>query len=332
MGDMAEPCNVTGLAPLVMIVDDQESHAELLAAILDREGYRVVIALTPHDALRVVADTAPGVALMDVMMPGMDGYELCRRVKEASGPRGVSVVLVSGLDLLEDRARGFEAGADDFFIKPFNHREVAAKVRSLMRLKELQDGLECAEVIISALAGGVEHDAILSRGGHSIRVSELSARTAGFIGLSDAAVRDARKGGLLHDIGLSALKPASAAVHPPDGPSFIAGHPVLGERMCARVGTLRGVLPAIRSHHERWDGTGFPDGLKGEAIPLMARVVGVADSFDLMVLSGSPVREALEAILRGASSGRWDPRLAIGFAEMCLADAALLDTLYGPAP
>lgn len=300
----------------ILLVDDFETHLELMTAILEQEGYCVIASGDGKEVLKNIEDLSPDLAILDVMMPGIGGYELCRRLKEVFKKKFFPIILVTGLHQLEDKLTGLEAGADDFFSKPFNPKEITAKIRSLLKLKILQDELEHTEDIIFTLAIAIEAKDNYTKG-HSERVSSLSVRLAREIGLSEKEILNVKKGGILHDIGKIGLhedilhKKEALSQHEIE---MIRRHPVTGVEICRPLYSLRQALPAIRAHHERWDGTGFPDGLKGEAIPIAGRIISIADSFDAMV-SRRPYRtgfswaDAIGVLQNEKHLGQWDPQL-----------------------
>lgn len=307
----------------ILIVDDIPSNIELMETILEREDFNVLTALSAADALQLIKDSPPDLAILDVMMPGMDGYELCRRLKAISGSKFFPVIMVTALNGLEDKIKGLEAGADDFFSRPFYNIELMTKIRSLLRLKRLQEELDHSESIILTLAVALEAKDPYTKG-HSERVGNFSARLAEFIGLPEEEQSLIRKAGIIHDIGkigigegiLHKVEPLSE-----EELQLIRQHPVIGENICKPLSSIRATLPAIRHHHERWDGRGYPDGLKGDEIPLIARILGIADSHDA-IMSERPYRrplsmgEALRKMEMERFSGQWDPWLVEKFIAM----------------
>lgn len=310
--------------PLILIVDDLEDHLELMEAILMQEGYRVHATSYVQQAIQLAENFSPDLAILDVMMPGMSGYELCKKLKALSKKKYFPIILLTSLNQLADKITGLEAGADDFFSKPFNSLELTTKIRSLIKIRKLQDELESSEDIILTLAVAIEAKDTYTKG-HSERVSNLSAEFASFIGLSEKEVVNVKKGGILHDIGKIGLNENILHKKTPlstDEVEIIRRHPVVGMEICKPLYSLRQILPIIRYHHERWDGKGFPDGLRGEEIPTMARVVNIVDTYDAMV-SIRPYRmrlfttqEVLRIMKAESLSGQWDPSLVGRFIEM----------------
>lgn len=309
--------------PAILIVDDLEAHLELMEAIFEKEGCRVIPAHNATEALQITQHSSPDLAILDVMMPGINGYELCRMLKEKSRTRFFPVILVTSLIELEDKIAGLEAGADDFISKPFKTIELMTRVRSLLKLKRLQEELDHSENVILTLAVALESKDPYTKG-HSERVGNLSAEFAAFIGLMEKEQNLIKKAGILHDIGKIGIGDDILYKKGPlskDELQLIEQHAVIGERICKPLHSLSSILPAIRSHHERWDGEGFPDGLKGDRIPLMARMLSIVDSFDAMVSERpyrSPVsiKDVINKMESESSSGQWDPLLIERFIEM----------------
>ncbi|MGW8272947.1 MAG: HD-GYP domain-containing protein [Thermodesulfovibrionales bacterium] len=307
----------------VLIVDDMKSNLELLDVIFRAEGFDVVTMEDAHEALRVFYEREFDIALLDVMMPEMDGFELCRRIKEFRGNRFFPVVLLTALNDKTSKLAALESGADHFISKPFDKAELIAKIRSLIKLKTLQDELDHSENIILTLAVALESRDPYTKG-HSIRVGELSKMFAEYLGLGGREQEVLRKAGYLHDIGKIAISEhvlCKGDCLTDDEMALVRKHVVVGENICRPLDSLKSILRAVRHHHERWDGKGFPDGISGDDIPLLARILSIVDSFDAMV-SGRPYRErkrigeALEIMQVERESGQWDPRLIGYFVDM----------------
>jgi putative two-component system response regulator len=255
-------------------------------------------------------------ALLDVMMPLRSGFSVCRAVKSRPETCLVPVVLITGLSNAGDRIRGIEAGADDFLNKPVNNEELLARVRSLVRLKRFTDELENAETVLCTLARSIEAKDPYTEG-HCDRLSRYTVSLGEKIGLSEEQRVALRRGGIVHDIGKVAV-PEFVLLKP--GPldtaerKIMEEHPIAGERICAPLKSFRHVLPIIRSHHEKQDGTGYPDHLKGGEIPLTARVLQTVDIYDSLT-TDRPYRKALseekalEIMREEARRGWWDAKL-----------------------
>ena len=317
------PGIVTEDRPSVLVVDDLWSNIELMEAIFAGAGFEVFSALGASSALSIFDTHQIDIAILDVMMPGMDGFELCRKLKSMAGKRFFPIILLTALTDRQSRITGLECGADDFISKPFDTTELTIKVRSLIKLKTLQDELEHSENVVLTLAVAMEARDPYTRG-HSTRVGEISKAFSSFLGFSRKEQEQMRKAGVLHDIGKIGV---STDLLCKDGIltgaelDTVKRHTLIGEEICRPLVSVRGILPVIRSHHERWDGRGFPDGLRGEEIPLTARMLSIVDSFDAMV-SRRPYREGRSAlavmrVFRDEKhGGQWDPELVEHFVEM----------------
>lgn len=268
----------------ILVVDDQEANTMLAEATLAPLGYKIMQAPDGKRALDLVASDPPDLILLDVMMPGMDGYEVCTRLKEDERTRLIPVIMLTSLNDLEDKIRGIEAGADDFLSKPFNQAELSARVRSLLKLKQFTDELEQAEDVLCTLGLSVEAKDVYTEG-HCERLSRYSVALGRSLGLSQEYLKALRRGGYLHDLGKIAIPESilNKKVELTEEEWLIMReHPVIGERICKPLKSLKLVFPIIRHHHERWDGSGYPDGLKGKEIPLTARILQVVDIYDAL--------------------------------------------------
>lgn len=309
--------------PSVLVVDDVQPNLELMEAVFHKEGLKVHSALNADAALSIYTKERIDIAVLDVMMPGMNGFELCRRLKNFSEKDFLPVVLVTALNEKKNRIIGLEAGADDFITKPFDTQELLAKIRSLLRLKELHEQLDHSENIIFSLVLTLEARDLYTKG-HSTRVGDLASEFGAYLGFPSRDQGVLKKAGVLHDIGKMALsetilkKPSSLTS---DEVDEIRRHPTLGEDICRPLKSLREMLPGIRHHHERWDGNGFPDNLHGDTIPLMARILSIIDAFDAMV-SIRPYRgkrsldDVISIMEKEKLSGQWDPELTGIFIRM----------------
>jgi putative two-component system response regulator len=310
-------------AGTVLVVDDQRDNLELLVTSLQPLGYQVWPAEDGPTALRLARERLPDVILLDVVMPGMDGFEVCRRLKEDGETRLVPVVFITGLDSREARLQGLDAGATDFLYKPFDLTELQVRVRNLISFRNLTRDLDSAEEMMFSIARAVEaRDE--GTGDHCDRLSLLAARLGERLGLDDDSIKTLRRAGYLHDIGKIGIR--DAVLLKPGRLTeeewvVMRGHVEIGVGICSPLRTFRSVLPIIRHHHERRDGSGYPDHLKGEEIPLLARVFQVVDVFDALT-NDRPYRKALSAeealsvIEDETRRGWWDPAVVASFAAM----------------
>ena len=310
-------------AGTVLIVDDQPQSLEAMRDALLPLGFEVWQALEGEGGLLLARERQPDVILLDVMMPGMDGFEVCRRLKADEETRLLPVVFLTGLDSRDARLRGLQAGATDFLTKPFDLVELEARVRNLVSFRRLTQDLDDAEKMLFAVARAVEaRDE--GTGDHCDRLSLLGAKLGEHLGLDSEAIKALRRAGYLHDIGKIGI-PDAVLLKPGklDEAEWVImrSHVEIGVQICAPLRTLRPVLPVIRHHHERRDGSGYPDRLGGDDIPLLARLFQVVDVFDALT-SDRPYRRALAAEgalatqREEAARGWWDPQILEAFATM----------------
>ena len=307
----------------ILVVDDEAANRALLVEMLETHGYEVATASDGLQALEEFARVQPSLVLLDVFMPHMNGFEVCRRLKSDPATRLIPVVLVTGLSATEHRIRGIEAGADDFLNKPFDRSELLARVRSLLNLKAYTDELENAEAVVFALARSIEGKDP-STENHCERLADYSARLAERMGLPQDQIRALRRAGIVHDVGKVAVPDSILLKRGPltaEEWKIMREHPVIGERICAPLKTFRLVLPIIRHHHEKFDGSGYPDGLRGQEIPLTARVLQIADVYDALTTERPYKRalstpEALETMEQEVEKGWWDPDVFLKFRQM----------------
>ncbi len=243
-----------------------------------------------------MAVQSPDVVLTDLRMPNGDGLDMCRAMKADPATRLIPIVIMTGSLESGDRIKAIEAGADDFLAKPVDVMELRARVRSLMRVKRFTDDLDSAEAVLRSLVLTVEaRDAYTL--GHCERLAEYATALGGVLGLSEEETLTLRRGGYFHDLGKIAVPDSVLLKRGPLTPeefTVIREHPVIGDRLCGDLRSLRRVRPIVRLHHERLDGSGYPDGLKGDAIPLVAQIIGIVDVYDAMT-TDRPYRSALDS-------------------------------------
>jgi putative two-component system response regulator len=307
----------------ILIVDDESAARMALETLLRREGFEVRDASDGASALAECAGFSPDLILLDILMPGMNGFEVCRRIKATPETRLTPVVLITGLSATEDRIEGINAGADDFLSKPIDINELLARTRSLLRLKQYTDELENAEAVVFTLAQSIEARDPYTRG-HCERLADMSARLGMRLEIPEEDIKALRWAGIVHDIG-KVVVPDSILLKPgpltPDEMNVMRKHSVVGERICAPLKSFRPVLPIIRHHHEKRNGSGYPDGKSGEDIPLTARILQLADVYDALTTNrpyrtAVPSEEALQIMEEEAKLGWWDQELFGNFRAM----------------
>jgi putative two-component system response regulator len=305
----------------ILVVEDVLAVRELLLRYLADLDCDIDVAGSGANALDLITRRRPDLVLLDVGLPGIDGLEVCRSIKESDETRLVPVVIVTALAATHDRVRALDAGADDFLAKPVERVELLARVRSLLRLKRLYDSLDDATRVIFALARAVEaRDAHTEA--HTERVAANARRLGEVADVSDELLDDLFRGGMIHDIGKIGipdgilLKPAALTSEEREA---MRRHTAIGEAIAGPLRSAANLLQIVRHHPEWWDGSGYPDGLRGEEIPLGARIVSICDSYDALV-SDRPYRrgrspdEAIEILREGAGT-QWDPHLLEMFIE-----------------
>jgi putative two-component system response regulator len=298
---------------IILVADDNEANRELVSVLLGAEGYQVVCAADGQQALTRLHSESIDLALLDVVMPRPTGFEICQEIKSKPESRLIPVVLLTSLNSDADRIHGLMCGADDFLSKPVNKQELLARVYSLVRLKQFTDELDNAETVLFSLALTIEAKDPYTEG-HCDRLSKYSVALGERLRLPEDLRVALRRGGLIHDIGKLAvpehilLKPGPLT---PEERKIMEQHTVIGERICTPLRSFRHVLPIIRHHHEKQDGSGYPDGLKGAQVPLTARILQITDIYDALT-TDRPYRKALPlekafAIMREeVKRGWWD--------------------------
>ncbi|MBD1913598.1 MULTISPECIES: HD domain-containing phosphohydrolase [unclassified Leptolyngbya] len=325
--------------PKVLVVDDHPSSRMTAVALLSVEGYDVLEAENGLAALESVIEINPDLILLDVMMPGMDGYEVCRRLKQDEQTRLIPVVFVTALNDRRARLRGIEAGGDDFLSKPFDQLELSARVKSLVRQKRLNEDLDHAGQVLFSIARTIE-SRDPNTGDHCERLVNLGQSFGEFLNLSRAEIRDLVWGSYLHDIGKVGIPDhvlLKTEKLTPEEWEIMRQHVLIGERICEPLRTMRGVVPIIRHHHERWDGSGYPDGLSGNSIPFLAQVFQMIDIYDALT-SERPYKAALEPaaslqVMREETQRGWrNPELMEKFAAFILQGTPQSATEPAPQP
>jgi putative two-component system response regulator len=310
-------------ASTILMVDDIDLNRRLLKAVLKTANYRILEAKRPSLAVALLEREKVDLVVVDLVMPEMSGPDFCRLLKTDRKTQLIPILMTTSVQGAENEVAGLESGADEFLIKPLQPSIVRTRIRAMLRNKALIDSLEEAETILFALAQSVEHRDRYT-GLHCERLATYSIALGQALGLLRHDQLALYRGGYLHDIGKISI---------PDAILFKRGlltdgewqtmrlHTIRGEEICRPMKTLTPVLPIIRSHHERWDGSGYPDGLAGEEIPLLARILQVADIYDALT-TARPYKpafshqHAIEIMLEESRRGWRDPELVPLFAEI----------------
>jgi putative two-component system response regulator len=305
----------------ILIADDDAASARQLARLLTDDGHRVSVVSTGEAVLAACDADPPELVLIDLVAAGGHGFDVCRSLKGRAATRLIPVVIVTAQGESGYRLRGIEAGADDFVLKPFDATELRARVRSLVRLKRYTDDLESAEAVLLGLGATIEARDPTTRG-HCERLALYGTVFGRSLGLNERDLSALERGGFLHDIGKIAL-PDSVLLKggslDPSESKMMREHPIVGDALCAGLRSLRAVRPIVRHHHERLDGSGYPDGLRSVEVPLLAQIIGIVDVFDALTTE-RPYRQpltrdhALEVLSDEAEKG-WRDRALVGVFE-----------------
>jgi putative two-component system response regulator len=314
---------------MVLIVDDEYIGRETLQSVLEGEGYELEMAENGYQAIEKAKELLPDVILLDVMMPGMTGFEVCQRIRSDPQIAEIPIIILTALDDRESLLNALKAGADDFISKPFDRFELRARLLGITRLnryqKLIQERAKLREAnaqllnAYEATIEGLSHALDLrdrETEGHSRRVTELTLKLAQAISISQGEITHYRRGALLHDMGKIGIP--DSILHKADSLTeeewvIMRKHPQLAYDMLYTIEYLRPALDIPYSHHEKWDGSGYPRGLKGEEIPMSARLFAVADVWDALT-SDRPYRPAWneqEALtyIREQSGKHVDPKV-----------------------
>jgi putative two-component system response regulator len=312
----------------ILIVDDEPFGRETLESILEPEGYILVMAENGYQAIEKARAIQPDVILLDVMMPGMNGFEVCRHIRSEKQLAEIPILFLTALDDRQSLLNGLEAGADEFISKPFDRYELRARLLGITRLNrfhklnEERSNLEHAHNELKAA-----YDATIegwSRAmdlrdreteGHTQRVTQLTLKLAEAAGMNQEELVHIRRGALLHDMGKLGIP--DAVLHKPAKLTdeewvLMRQHPQLAYDMLHPIDYLHPALDIPYCHHEKWDGSGYPRGLKGEQIPLVARLFAIVDVWDALT-SDRPYRPAWQKAetlkyIKEQSDKHFDPR------------------------
>lgn len=304
----------------VLVVDDMATNRALVRAVLNPVEFEVFEAGSGEQALDRLQDISPDAILLDVMMPGIDGFEVCQKLREIEEFRLLPVIMLTSLGNPDDVARGMEVGATDYVTKPFHAIELEARVRGAVEKKRLTDRLDDTESVLYALARVVEAKD-RTTGDHCDRLSHFSVVLGKAMGLCFDDLEALRRGGILHDIGKVAIPDAILLKQgklTEDEWVVMRQHPTIGANLCSALRSMRRTIDIIRYHHEKWNGSGYPTGLMGTDIPLLARVFQIVDVYDALA-SERPYKramtraEVIRVLREETDRGHWDPDIMLSF-------------------
>jgi len=309
--------------PAVLVVDPVELNRRLLRATFKTAPYRFLEAARPSEALTVLEREKIDLVVLELMLPEMSGLELCRRLKSGRHTQLIPILILTSAHGSDNEVAGMSSGADDVLIKPFHPAVLRAHVRAMLRNKAAIDSLEEAEAILFALAQTIEQRDPYT-GGHCQRLATYGLTMGLALGLSRPELLTLHRAAYLHDIGKISIPDAillKIGKLNGDEWSVMRRHTIQGEEICRSMKSLAPVLPVIRSHHERWDGSGYPDGLKGDQIPLLARILQVVDIYDALntvrpYKLAKTHQESLDLLQQEADRGWSDPELVSLFREI----------------
>ncbi|OGQ22559.1 MAG: hypothetical protein A3I05_04370 [Deltaproteobacteria bacterium RIFCSPLOWO2_02_FULL_44_10] len=298
----------------ILVVDDDATNILLIEKTLRSKHYHVSHASSGEEALTFVQQQPPDIILLDVMMPGMNGFEVCKILKSQQSTRLLPIIIITALQEKEDRIAGIEAGCDDFLSKPIDRLELVARVQALGKVKRLNDDLDHAEAVVMSFARAVEaKDG--TTGDHCDRLIRLVTSFGNYIGLIPSDIRTLVRASVVHDVGKIGV-PDSILLKPgkltDEEWKVMKLHPLIGEEICRPLRSFKDVLRIIRHHHEKWNGSGYPDGLKTEEIPYLARIFQIIDAYDAMTTvrpykKAYSTEEALALLREESKRGLWDP-------------------------
>ena len=309
--------------PRLLLVDDEPTNLQVLRHVLQAD-YRLLFATDGARALQVAREQLPQLILLDIMMPGMDGYAVCRALKADPATAGIPVIFITALDDSQDETAGFDVGAVDYITKPVSPPVVRARVRTHLSLVRMEELRETRLQIVQRLGRAAEYKDN-ETGLHVIRMSHFSQLLALAAGCSPAWAEDLLNAAPMHDVGKIGIPDAVLRKPGPldaDEWATMRRHPEIGAEIIGEYpsGVLQLAREIALAHHEKWDGSGYPRGLAGEAIPLSARIVAIADVFDALTTRRPykepwPVQDALDHI--AAQAGKhFDPALVALFAPL----------------
>src|SRR4051794_3326983 len=313
----------------ILVADDDQTSARFLKRLLTRSGHDVAVVHSANEVLDACRRSPPDLVLVDLVEPRGVGFDVCRQLKHGGTTRFVPVVIMTAENDRANRLRGIEAGCDEFLSKPFDSVELHARIQSLVRLKRYTDELESAEAVILGMGATIEaRDP--NTNGHCQRLAHYATRLGRSLSLDVSDLAALERGGFLHDIGKIAVPDAVLLKDgqlDPHECRVMRKHPIVGDDLCSGLRSLSKVRPIVRHHHERLDGTGYPDGLRNGEVPLLAQIVSVVDVFDALTTerpyrAAQPAEEAFQVLSDEAAKGWRDRALVDAFVNVVTQPAA----------
>lgn len=304
----------------ILVVDDMATNRLMVRAILEAQAYQVTEADSGEHAIELLLDGGFDAVVLDVLMPGMNGFDVCLHIRHLHGQEFLPVIMLTSLGSPDDVARGFECGATDFITKPYNNIELVARVKSAAQKKRLIDRLDDTESVLFALARMVEAKDQNTRD-HCDRLSHMAVVFGRSLGYGFEELDALRRGGILHDIGKLGIPDAVLLKNGPLNDSewmVMRQHPVIGAELCRPLRSMKKTVDIIHFHHERWNGSGYPQGLREYEIPELARVFQIVDVYDALSTErpykpALPVERVVEIMEQESDKGFWDPDLVERF-------------------
>lgn len=318
---MTEAARGPRVAFRVAVIEDDSVVRHVLTRILEHPGYRVIALADGENGLRAVHEHRPHLLLLSLAAPRVDALDLVRRLRADHRTASMPILVLTERTGFDHRIEALDAGADDVIQKPFHAPELVARIRNVLQRTGRGPRMERAHDAVVALSNAVEAKDVDLKD-HCRYMAYRAARLAAFVGLRDRDLESVAHGALLHDVGKIAIpRPLLHKVGPLVSAEWreLRRHPEIGARICGPLDVAHEIAPIIRHHHERWDGSGYPDGLSGERIPLGARIVALADAYDVMVRGRAyqPARSHRSAAMEliRCSGTQFDPALVPLFIE-----------------
>ncbi|MEM7592447.1 MAG: HD domain-containing phosphohydrolase [Cyanobacteria bacterium P01_A01_bin.83] len=303
----------------ILIIDENPLSRMTACDLLSLDGYQAIELDSSSQIVADITQHQPDLVLLDAMLRQTDSFNLCRQLKENYLTARIPVVFTTLIDSRDDRIKAMEAGGSDVLVKPLNRVELSTRVKSLINQKRLNDGFSQTEQVLFTIARAMDSRSV-TKGGN-VRVDSLVRSFGNYLNLTTEEINDLAFAAHLHDIGTIAIPDAvmlKAGELTTKERELIRQHVLIGEEICQPLRNRSGVLPIIRHHHEKWDGTGYPDGLAGDNIPYLAQIFQVIDIYDALI-SERPHKkayspgEALQIMQEETEKGWRNPKLVEQF-------------------